>query len=64
MVNRWKFVANRFYVQQKVHSDTVLYPDFNPLNKFLLTLFVTSQYVIKSCKSFVNRSKTDVNRAF
>ena len=43
IVNRWKFVANRLYVQQKVHSDTVLYPDLNPLNKFLLTLLVTSQ---------------------
>ena len=38
-----EFVANRLYVQQKVHSGTVLYPDFNPLNKFLLTLFVTSE---------------------
>ena len=34
IVNRWKFVANRLHVQQKAHSDTVLYSDLNPLNKF------------------------------
>ena len=42
-VNCWKFVGNRLYAQQKAHSDTVLYPDFNPLNNFLLTLSVMSE---------------------
>ena len=56
IVNRWKFVANRLYVQQKVHSDRVLYLDFNPLNKFLLTLFVihilskpNKTFTLKNC---------------